>query len=182
MTKEVKIACEGHTTVPLDKLIVIQGGLKTLSDINAGKLQKSILKHGFSAPIFVWPHKTKVKTTLKVIDGTQRTAVLHAMRKDGYEVPEIPVAYVHAKTEKEAKEKILHITSQYGEFSITTLRDFLDENAIDIQELGAVTLVKGEMSLSVPSFLPVDESEQGKLDEIKKKQVTCPECGHEFEA
>ena len=74
MTKEVKIACEGHNTVPLDKLIVIQGGLKTLSDINAGKLQKSILKHGFSAPIFVWPHKTKVKTTLKVIDGTQRTA------------------------------------------------------------------------------------------------------------
>ena len=178
MAKEVKIACEGHTTASLDELIVIQGGLKTLSDTNAEKLRKSILKHGFSAPIFVWPNKNK----LKVIDGTQRTAVLHKMREDGYEVPEIPVAYVHAKTEKEAKEKILHITSQYGEFSITTLRDFLDENAIDIQELGAVTLVKGEMSLSVPSFLPVGEDEQGKLDEINKKQVTCPECGHEFEA
>lgn len=30
----------------------------------------------------------------------------------------------------------------------------------------------------MPDFQPVDESEQGRLDQ--KKPVTCPECGHEF--
>ena len=29
-----------------------------------------------------------------------------------------------------------------------------------------------------PDFMPVDMSEQPRLDE--KKRVTCPECGHEF--
>ena len=30
-----------------------------------------------------------------------------------------------------------------------------------------------------PDFSPVPESDQGRLD--RKKEVTCPECGHEFE-
>ncbi|MDA1095620.1 MAG: hypothetical protein O3A25_20530 [Acidobacteria bacterium] len=33
-------------------------------------------------------------------------------------------------------------------------------------------------ALAVPDFSPVGLDEQGKLDE--KKQVTCPECGHDF--
>ena len=32
--------------------------------------------------------------------------------------------------------------------------------------------------LTGPDFEPVDADDQSRLDE--KKQVTCPECGHEF--
>jgi ParB-like chromosome segregation protein Spo0J len=34
--------------------------------------------------------------------------------------------------------------------------------------------------LNVPDFAPVGEDEQGRLDQ--KKPVTCPSCGHDFQA
>ena len=36
--------------------------------------------------------------------------------------------------------------------------------------------------LAVPDFQPVGEDEQGRLDELAPQVVTCPECGHLFDA
>lgn len=93
MSPAVKIACEGADTLPLDDLISIQGGLKKLSDENAGKLERSIIKHGFIAPIFVWVSGQKIKK-YNILDGTQRVVVLSKMRDEGYKIPELPVALV----------------------------------------------------------------------------------------
>jgi len=49
-----------------------------------------------------------------------------------FEIPEIPINYVQAKSSKEAKEKILALTSQYGVMSLDSLSDFIADNALDL--------------------------------------------------
>jgi hypothetical protein len=102
------------------------------------------------------------------------------MQEQGYRIPPLPVAIVEAKDRKEAAEKILLISSQYGRMSEQSLDEFLSENDLDLSELTE--------ELELPSFdlryfregnfQPTDENDQGRLD--KKNPVTCPECGHEF--
>jgi len=122
--KQVNIACRAADILPLEKLTVIQGDLKKLSEMNIEKLKKSILKYGFSAPIFIWESGIK-KPKYNILDGTQRVTVLKMMQKDGYKIPDLLVVYISAKNKKEAMEKLLHITSQYGEFDREGLDSFL---------------------------------------------------------
>lgn len=117
----IQIKCKAHTEYDLDSLIVFQGGLKTLSTDNKDKLMSSILIHGFIAPVFVWINKDKIN----LLDGTQRTSVLHYMRDQGWKIPKIPVAIIEADSEAEAREKLLAISSQYGDFDINTLSEWV---------------------------------------------------------
>ncbi len=122
--KEITIACKAADTLPLSKLTIIQGSLKKLSNVNAKKLENSILKYGFSAPIFVWESGIK-KPKYNVLDGTQRLTVLNTLKKNGYKIPQLPVVFIQAKNKKEAMGKLLHITSQYGDFNRKGLDLFL---------------------------------------------------------
>jgi hypothetical protein len=36
--------------------------------------------------------------------------------------------------------------------------------------------------LDVPNFEPATEDDQGKLDELDPKWISCPHCGKEFDA
>lgn len=104
--KTITIACKAADTLPLEKLTVIQGDLKSLSDSNSEKLKSSIIKYGFSAPIFVWESGIK-KPKYNILDGTQRVAVLKMLQKDGYKIPDLPVVYISAKNKKEAMEIVV---------------------------------------------------------------------------
>jgi len=61
MTKEIKIACKGADSLSIDKLIDFQGDLKKITPENMQKLKNNIIKNNFSAPIFVWKRRLKVK-------------------------------------------------------------------------------------------------------------------------
>ena len=134
------------------------------------------LRHGITFPFFIWQSEGENY----ILDGTQRDRVLKRMAEDGYEVPPLPCALIQAKDRKEAAEKILLISSQYGKMTNHSLEDFLAENDLDLPEL--------QDELELPSidleyfrdadFEAVSAEEQGRLD--KKNPVTCPECGHEF--
>ena len=108
--KKIEITCSGASLMDLDELIAIQGNLKDLSKENYLKLKKSILKHGFAFPFHAW----KSPDGLKILDGTQRQRTLRSMRDEGYYIPKLPVDFIHAKDEKEAKELILANISEYG--------------------------------------------------------------------
>jgi hypothetical protein len=98
------------------------------------------------------------------------------MREEGYNIPMIPVDYIEAEDEAEAKAKLLHITSQYGEFSTDGFMDFTEGMEFDFE---GIRLTAGEFFTGiVPDFQPVGIEEQGRLDE-KQKHI-CPECGHAF--
>ena len=102
------------------------------------------------------------------------------MAEESYEIPLLPCALIQAKDRKEAAEKILLISSQYGNMTNHSLEDFLAENDLDLPGL--------QDELELPSidleyfrdadFQAGSAEEQGRLD--KKNPITCPECGHEF--
>jgi len=172
----VQIRCAAAVNIDLAKLTPLQGELKELSDVNFEKLKQSILKHGITFPFFIWQSEGKNY----ILDGTQRDRVLKRMSDEGYGIPLLPCALIQAKDRKEAAEKILLISSQYGKMTNNSLEDFLAENDLDLSEL--------QNELELPSidleffrdsdFEPSTADDQGRLD--KKNPVQCPECGHEF--
>ncbi len=119
--KTIKIKCKAAATISLEQLREFQGNLKSLSPKNSEKLRQNILKYGFSAPIFVW-QKEEEKY---ILDGKQRMTVLLELKKEGYEIPPLPVAYIEADSWKEAKKKLLTITSQFGKIEKEGLEEFL---------------------------------------------------------
>jgi len=172
----IEIRCTAAVNLVLDQLTPLQGDLKELSQTNFNKLKQSILRHGITFPFFVW----QSDGTNYILDGTQRDRVLTRMAEEGFTIPPLPCALIEAKDRKEAAEKILLISSQYGRMTNNSLEQFLAENDLDLTELND--------ELELPSidleffrdadFQPVSADHQGRLD--KKNPVTCPECGHEF--
>jgi hypothetical protein len=107
--------------VDFENLNIIQGELKTLSKEAYAKLKKSILKHGFFAPFFVWNDGKQ----LNLLDGTQRKLTLLAMKEEGYSIPKLPAVLISAKNLEEAKEKLLVVLSQFGKVADQGLYEFI---------------------------------------------------------
>lgn len=134
MTETVRVECEGADMVALEHLQAFQGDLKTLSDENYGRLRALILRLGFSEPVGVWRHNVD----RKIINGHQRLRTLLRMRDEGVIVPaEIPVNWIEAASEREAKEKVLSLTSQFGTVTLEGLEGFAREAELDLPDLAA---------------------------------------------
>lgn len=137
--KNIRVTCQGATSLALDELVEFQGGLKKLSKKNLEKLKARILEDGFNVPFFVWKHDG----TNSLLDGHQRVRALKSLQSDGYEIPPLPVAYIEASDIADAKKKLLAISSQYGEFDSEELSQWLDELGDDIAD--TLRIVDGEM-------------------------------------
>jgi hypothetical protein len=97
------------------------------------------------------------------------------------------VDWIEAKDEKEAKEKILLISSQYGKMTEDSLYQFI-AGSLDINELlpliefPQLDLEGLRKTLSdqggSPNFQPVTAEEQSRLDQ--KSPIVCPNCGEQF--
>src|SRR6266850_5556627 len=127
----VQIRCTAAVDIDLAKLTPLQGELKELSDANFEKLNQSILKRVITFPFFIW----QSEGTNYILDGTQRDRVLKRMSDEGYKIPLLPCALIQAKDRREAAEKILLISSQYGKMTNNSLEDFLAENDLNLSEL-----------------------------------------------
>ena len=143
--KTIKITCDGTDYVDFKILIPFQGHLKTLSEENLEKLKKSIIKYGFTVPAFIWQSGKKKY----ILDAHQRQLALKSLFEDGYTIPDIPIVYIQAKNKTEAKEKLLHITSQYGEFEKEGLDDFLLSIDADEELFETLRLTDKEIDMSV---------------------------------
>ena len=175
----VQIRCKAAVNIDLAKLTPLQGELKELSDVNFEKLKQSILKHGITFPFFVW----QSEGANYILDGTQRDRVLKRMSDEGYGIPPLPCALIEAKDKREAAEKILLISSQYGHMTEESLDQFLAENDLSFLELADELELPSidDTSFKDPNeFAAAGEDEQGRLDQ--KKPVKCPACGHQFVA
>ncbi|SRR6266498_2782586 len=145
MNPTVKINCKAAIEIALEDLIPLQRHLKQLTQANFEKLKGSIIKHGISFPIFIWKHEGQKFT----IDGHQRHLVLRKMAGEGYQIPPLPCALIQAKDRKEAAEKILLISSQYGRMSEESLDEFLAEN--DLSFLNSRTSLNSHPSTKIIS-------------------------------
>jgi len=127
--KKIEITCEAAATIPLDEIEILQGNLKELSKENYEKLKSRILQRGFSFPLFIW----KDKGTNWLLDGTHRKLVLTKLKEEGYEIPPLPVAFIEAGDLREAKSKILEVSSSYAKFTVEGLEEFAVD--LDMEEV-----------------------------------------------
>jgi hypothetical protein len=132
--RKIRIEVKGNQTLPLEKLEPFQGALKHLGKTEYENLRKTLIDFGFSFVVHVW----KDNDRYFIIDGHQRVFVLNQMVKiEGWEVPEIPVAIVEAKSFGEAKRKVLAAASQYGTVTEASLSLYLKDNDIQFDEIVA---------------------------------------------
>ena len=132
----IEIKCTGSDTIDIDQLTEFQGALKERDAGDVEKIIKSIKKHGFSFPFFVWAHAGENGAYINhVFDGHGRLMALKKLRAQGEEIPELPCVYVSAKNEAEAKELLLKLNSQYGHMTAESVAAFLGDIKIDFDEL-----------------------------------------------
>ena len=143
---DIRVTCQAADLLPVDAILEFQGGLKTVTRENLDKLKRSILRHGFTAPIFVWRGADN-----HILDGHQRLKALIEFRQEGYDIPLLPVVYVDADSEDHAKEKLLYITSQYGEFTSEGFSEFVDGLDFAFDDM---RFTEGEF---MPGIFSVDE-------------------------
>lgn len=143
MEKVIEIKCKGAGELAPEEMSEFQGQLKELSKAHYQKLRNQIVALGFSAPIFVW----KNKKNNFMLDGHQRLRVIQTMiEKEGYTCPKLPVVWIDAANKREAKRKLLAITSQYGNFTSQGLYEFMLEAEISMDEV-AETFANPEIDL-----------------------------------
>lgn len=109
----------------------LQGNLKDLSSVNYEKLKKSFSEKGLFIPMFVWKHEN----VFWLLDGHGRERLFVKEKPlfvsdDGKESYDVPCIVVEAKNVKDAKEKILLISSQFQ----TITREGFDEFAADLED------------------------------------------------
>ena len=176
----IEINCTGSDTIQLHQLTEFQGELKERSAGDVEKIIKSIKKHGFSFPFFVWKKGDKNN----VLDGHGRLMALKQMAAAGEEIPALPCVYISAKDEAEAKEKLLKLNSQYGHMTADSVAAFLGDIKIDFDELalpdGVLDLGKLEPEETkdddeAPALKPdeVADSQRGQLYRLGRHYLYC---------
>lgn len=132
MENRIQINVEGKTALHYSKLVPFQNDLKTLSKQQYEKMRSNLIAEGFCFTIHVWPHEGK----FHIIDGHQRLFTIKQMVDiEGWQIDDLPVSIVQAKTYKEAKRKVLAGASVYGKMTDDSLLGFMKDGGIDFDEL-----------------------------------------------
>lgn len=181
-SKKVVITSNIKERLPISQLVPLQGNLKELPTDNYQKLRRSILRHGFFAPLFIWEDAKDNKIYL--IDGHQRCITLGLMKKEGYSIPQLPVVFIQADNLNNAKEKLSVVTSQYGQFTERGVREFFESFDFDKNFFKTIELPFQEL----PEFMKEEEpkkeekkievsSHERKVGNENKDPKTCDKCG-----
>lgn len=109
----------------------IQGTLKTLSDKNYHRLKKSFAQKGMFLPMFVWESGGEYR----ILDGHGRDRFFSNEKPIfidpyGHETTKVPCLVIQAADLKDAKEKLLIISSQYQ----TMTQEGFDAFAFDLDD------------------------------------------------
>lgn len=180
--KLVEIKCQGSLELPLEDLKDFQGNLKELSQENYGKLKKEILRHGFSEPVSVWKHDGK----WMILNGHQRVRTLLGLKAEGYKIPKVPVSIIHAKDMKDAKERVLALTSQFGQITDDGLYEFMNDAGLDVAYLDDLRFPEVNLDKWKADFIEGLDSLQNTSKELDLNAFDnfkhqCPRCGFEWD-
>lgn len=169
----MEVKCKTQHTLPLEDLTEFQGNLKERDNVDIGKIIKSIKKHGFSFPFFVWNHDA----INHVLDGHGRLKALQQMVAHGENIPELPIVYVDCRDEADAKELLLKLNSQYGKMTAESIKDFLGDLQIDFTELA---IPDGFLDLSTLEE-PKEKTDDDEAPEIDYEEPAQSEQGQVYE-
>jgi len=158
----IEIKCTGSDELSLGEIKEFQGNLKYRTEKDVDKIILSIRKYGFSFPFFIWK-KGKVNYCL---DGHGRIKALERLLAGGEEIPKLPVVYIQAKSEAEAKNKLLRVNSQYGVMTVESVLEFMGEIEFDTNEI------------SLPKVRFNNDKESEEIEYKQKYEIVIP-CENE---
>ena len=127
----IRIECESAALVDYRELTELQGNFKKRTAKDVELMSRSILKYGFSFPFFVW----RSAGAMYCLDGHGRLTALRALEAEGYEIPEVPVAWIEAVDEQEAKQKLLRMNSNYDEITMEGVLEFTADMDVEWDEI-----------------------------------------------
>lgn len=164
----IEINCATKDVLPLSALSEFQGNLKHREEADVDKIIRSIKKHGFKVPFFVWQHDG----INSVLDGHGRLMALKQLSESGEEVPPLPVVFITCKNEAEAKEVLLKINSQYGQMSVESALEFLGDVKVD---LGDLALPDGILDFNIElDDIEMETEGDDEVPETQKETVSQP--------
>ena len=187
---KIKIGEMQIKNIDYRKLQPLQGNLKDLSKKNYEKLKKSFQEKGLFVPMFVWEDNGK----FWLLDGHGRERLFNQEKAvfvdaEGKETFEIPALIVKAKNLKDAKEKILLISSQFQKITQEGFDEFtfdLDSSWLDdsINFDAFPYLEKKEKEISEKEFINesefivviecVSETDQKQIfEELSERNFKC---------
>ncbi len=108
----------GLPTAPLDAFNELQEDFKKSDSDKLSKLQMLIITRGFKYSFKVWKDENG---KLWIIDAHQRKKALTALRKSGFEIPEIPYEEIQAADRREAVEEIAAYNSEFAQKNPDTI-------------------------------------------------------------
>ena len=159
--------------IEVAKLIPYANNSRTHDDAQVAQLAASIKEFGFRNPILV--------DGVGIIAGHGR---LMAARKLGLE--KVPTIDCSDMTETQKKAYIiadnkLALNSGWDNELLSLEISELDTNGFNLEVLG---FNADELSsfINGVNFDAATEDDQGKLDELEPKWISCPHCGKEFDA
>lgn len=169
----IRISCSTSNTLPFSAIEEFQGNLKKRSKNEILKIITSILKYGFSFPFFIW----KDGERNRCLDGHGRLLALSEMQQRHYfldaegklsdddrepiSIPDLPIVYIDAADEAEAKQKVLRLNSCYGVLDAEGFAEFTAGLEVDWDEL---MLPSGDL-FEIPSLIDSEKKSSKSLQE-----------------
>jgi ParB family transcriptional regulator, chromosome partitioning protein len=157
--------------VNVEDLIPYALNSRTHSDAQVAQLAASIREFGFTNPVLVDEQNN-------LIAGHGR---LLAARK--LKLTEVPAVVVTGLDDRKRRALVIadNKLALNAEWDEEALRVELEDLAGDFGELMGFSEDELVALLKTPDFAPGTEDDQGKLDELAPKMVTCPHCQIEWD-
>ena len=125
---EIKVKCKGSEEINWNIIEDVQKNVKTISEANLNKLMHSMKTYGFNEPLCVWQDGDR----FICLSGNQRLKALKRAVEKGWDVPsKIPVNFIQAKNEQEAKQILLSLASYFGDVNRGEINHFLADLKLD---------------------------------------------------
>lgn len=159
---------------PTGDLIPYASNSRTHSDEQVAQIAGSIKEFGFTNPVLIDGQSG-------IIAGHGRVLAAHKLGMD--EVPTICLDYL-SETQKRAyviADNKLALNAGWDEELLGIELSDLRESDIDLNLTG-FDGDEIESFLNPPDFEPGTEEDQGSLDELSPKIVTCPHCSQTFDS
>jgi ParB-like chromosome segregation protein Spo0J len=159
--------------VNIEKLIPYVNNSRTHSEFQVKQIASSISEFGFTNPVLIDENQT-------IIAGHGRVMAAEILSID-----RIPTIKLEGLTKAQIKAYVIadNKLALNADWNIDMLKlefqDLLDINfnvdiiGFDSNEINALT--------QMPNFDPASEDDQGKLDQLDPKYISCPHCGKEFD-
>ena len=159
---------------PTDSLIEYARNARN-NDHAVDRVAAAIREFGFRVPILAKSDKT-------IVDGHLR---LKAAKKLGLE--KVPVLLCDDMTDVQVRAFRLSVNkvSEFADWDSEMLRVELDElgkDGFDIELTGFSLDEVATLLIDGSDFEPGSEDDQGQLDKLDPKIVTCPHCSKEFDS